>query len=443
MQRFDTLPRWEEDGSLPQGWKLRHHAGPKGKIFYLAPNGDSFDTRVQALRFLISNEMEGREKMRMGLGVENWHSHPLLPRGWKLRSREGEKNSKTFLTKDATTITGYKQAARYIKDKLTEKEVARFEQLMAEEASSSRKEHYKWEEDQSLPPGWKMRTGKDKLVKEFFLAPDQTQYTSRRVAYQAVIRQGHGEEVVARMRRGLVTCSAHGNDWGESEHLPDCWLYRETSSVGAKGAVHVSVGILSREGALFHSYRAAMDHMQGEAAYTAGDVDRLKELIVARGRERRSSMGAAVKVEPGVKVEVEEGLEEALEVNGEVKEEEGAGVKVEADLPAGWRRVGVTIVSPAGQKFVTKKAALLQLLREGEEEEEVEEMAECLLEEGWQRSSLLPTSWLFQPSPSIFLTTEGEEVEGFTKALEHMMMNNYSDAELDGLQRFMEAREQA
>ena len=426
MRWSDPLARWEEDSSLPQGWKLRRHSGPKGKTFYLAPNGDSFDTRVQALRFLITNDMEGREKMRSGLGVENWHSHPLLPRGWRLRAREGEKNSKTFLTKDAITITGYKQAARYIKDKLTEKEVARFEQLMAEEASSSRKEHYKWEEDESLPPGWKMRTGKDKLVKEFFLAPDQTQYTSRRVAYQAVIRQGLGEEVVARMRRGLVTCRAHGNDWGESEQLPEGWLYRETSSVGARGAVHVSVGILSREGELFHSYRAAMEHMQAKPAYTDGDVDRLKELIVAKGRERRSSLGVAVKVEPGVKVE---------------EEEMGEGMKVEGDLPAGWRRLGATIMSPAGQKFVTKKEALLQLLRAGEEEEEVEEMADCLVEEGWLKSSLLPSSWLFQPSPPTFLTTEGEEVEGFDKALEHMMMNNYSDSELDGLQMFIEARE--
>ena len=107
---------WEEDESLPEGWKLRHIKGPKGKVFYLAPNGDSFQTRQSALRFLIQNDMRQSdiEKMREGLHCENWHSHNLLPKGWKMRS--SEKNTKVFLTKEAKFISGYKQAAIFINE---------------------------------------------------------------------------------------------------------------------------------------------------------------------------------------------------------------------------------------------------------------------------------------------------------------------------------------
>ena len=107
---------WEEDESLPEGWKLRHIKGPKGKVFYLAPNGDSFPTRQSALRFLIQNDMRQSdiEKMREGLHCENWHSHNLLPKGWKMRS--SEKNTKVFLTKEAKFISGYKQAAIFINE---------------------------------------------------------------------------------------------------------------------------------------------------------------------------------------------------------------------------------------------------------------------------------------------------------------------------------------
>ena len=121
--------KWEEDESLPQGWKLRHIKGPKGNIFYLAPNGDSFPTRQSALRFLIQNEMKQAdiEKMREGLHCENWHSHNLLPRGWKMRSAGKDKNSKVFLTREAKFISGYKQAAIFINEskKLSKRDAAR------------------------------------------------------------------------------------------------------------------------------------------------------------------------------------------------------------------------------------------------------------------------------------------------------------------------------
>ena len=123
---------WEEDESLPEGWKLRRIQGPKGKVLLLAPNGDTFPTRQSALRFMIQNEMKQSdiEKMREGLHCENWHSHSLLPKGWKMRSAGG--SSKVFLTKEAKFISGYKQAAIFIKEskKLSKRDAERFVRIM-------------------------------------------------------------------------------------------------------------------------------------------------------------------------------------------------------------------------------------------------------------------------------------------------------------------------
>ena len=126
----EVIYNWKEDESLPEGWKLRHIKGPRGKVFLLAPNGDTFPTRQSALRFLVQNEMKQSdiEKMREGLHCENWHSHNLLPKGWKMRSAGKEKNSKVFLTREAKFISGYKQAAIFIKEskKLSNRDAARF-----------------------------------------------------------------------------------------------------------------------------------------------------------------------------------------------------------------------------------------------------------------------------------------------------------------------------
>ena len=159
--RLEASYNWLKDKSLPEGWKLRHVEGPKGWVFYLAPNGDSFPTRVGALRFLIENKMSltDIEQMRDGLHSENWHPHKLLPEGWRMRSNEKTKNTKVFLTRDAKFISGYKQARVFIEEskELTKKDLLSFEQLMTEESLSCRGESYDWVKDQYLPIGWKYR----------------------------------------------------------------------------------------------------------------------------------------------------------------------------------------------------------------------------------------------------------------------------------------------
>ena len=411
---------WLEDKSLPQGWKMRKHPGPKQKVFFLAPNGDSFATRRQGLKFMIDNCMKERdiEKMRDGLSEESWNSHKLLPKGWRVRAVQGEKNIKCFLTTNATKIEGFKRALQFIKDSkdLAKEDVSRFEEFSAEESNNTRNSHYNWMEDDALPSGWKMRSGDGIKEREFFLAPNLTQFTSRRTVYQYIIQKGYPVEDVKKMRESLVTCDTFGNNWEVTEYLPEGWLYRETSSKS-----HVNVNFLSVDGQLFESYKTVTDHMMDSgSSYTQEDVDRLKVLLSTKSEERRASL---------------------------------ADWKSSTTLPAGWKQRTAEgkhekpiFLSPGKDQYMSRKLGLQSMIKSRQPEKKVQEMRDCLKHEGWETSKNLPPTWLYRPAGSgthgssrVFLTTTGEEIKSFSKALEYMMMTDgYSDGEMDRLQTFID-----
>ena len=469
---------WEEDESLPQGWKLRHIEGVKGRIFYLAPNGDSFPSRQSALRFLIQNgkSQPDIEKMREGLHCENWYSHSLLPIGWKMRSTEKAKNIKVFLTRDAKFIPGYKKAAMFIKTskEFSKTDSTRFEQLISQESLSCRDESYEWMIDQYLPIGWKFRCQEGKTEKEYFLAPDQSQYTSRRSAYQALIKQGATEEELALMREGLVNCSAFGQNWEVEPLLPAGWLYRETVNTGVK------VAILSDQGSLFKSYKTAMDFMEQSTRFTTEDVDRLKKLIVERAEMRREGLlkqkrpvGAGPKdelndtddsleighrlreVAPELKLEIKQELEEcerATEIPGqvnkidEVSEARGKG-KINIEL--GNQRIKE---KPDPDDLLTKNnieqvKAQSRPVKEDwkiNKGKQVLSLNNCIYGIGWESSPLLPKGWKFHQVSRTFQTDKGEVLQSYSKTLQHMMVTEgYSDVELDNMQRFIEEKDAA
>ena len=70
-------------------------------------------------------------------------------------------------------------------------------------------------------------------------------------------------------------------------------------------------------------------------------------------------------------------------------------------IPSGWRSrctgSKTFFLSPNGQQFTSRLSILQNMLQEGEEEEEVDEMMRLVVEyEGWQRSTYLPHNWIFK-----------------------------------------------
>ena len=80
------------------------------------------------------------------------------------------------------------QASRFIDKKFDGDTSANFAMFLEIQAAERREERYIWSEDASLPQGWKLRTAQGRTEKQFFLAPDGQQFSSRRQGYQHLIR---------------------------------------------------------------------------------------------------------------------------------------------------------------------------------------------------------------------------------------------------------------
>ena len=76
---------WKDDKNLPEGWRYRIADGVRGKVFYLAPGGEQFQSRKAVYQHLIK-ENYGAEDIKVMKGlltsIEKWQEHPKLPSGW-------------------------------------------------------------------------------------------------------------------------------------------------------------------------------------------------------------------------------------------------------------------------------------------------------------------------------------------------------------------------
>ena len=102
-------------------------------------------------------------------------------------------------------------------------------------------------------------------------------------------------------------------------------------------------------------------------------------------------------------------------------------------IPGGWRSrytgSKMFILSPSGQQFPSRLAILQNLLQEGGEEEEVDEVMSLVLEhEGWHQSIYLPDNWIFKVNWGY--GAKGREVSMNLKILssEGHIMSSYSTA---------------
>merc|ERR1712197_76118 len=80
---------WQEDNTLPSGWKLRKHNGKVDKTYFLSPGGDQFHSRRLALVHMIQNNHDSGavDIMRSSMGLEGYEQSDLLPAKWVIRYR--------------------------------------------------------------------------------------------------------------------------------------------------------------------------------------------------------------------------------------------------------------------------------------------------------------------------------------------------------------------
>ena len=257
--KFDAAPVWVEDDTVPPGWRLRllpEGASKFNTFFLAAPDGRQFHSRQAALHSLLKKENPQDigliDELRSLLVHEGWKEHPLLPPGWSFRDGAW---ALEVLNHKGMPFKGLSKAKKFIERTHDEMTAVNFAMFVEIQSAERRGDKYDWQEDGSLPEGWKMRTAEGKMSKKFFLSPDCQQFASRRLGYQHLIKEQFDEDHIEDMR----LCLIRHEGWTEKSVLPINWLFKKDArQAGSKAAIL----FLTSEGKMCKSFISAVEHMR-------------------------------------------------------------------------------------------------------------------------------------------------------------------------------------
>jgi len=195
-QKYD----WQEEENLPPGWKYRTII--KGGIrtdFILTAEGAQHQSRRAAIDSMIKENFDPHAifKMWSTLHFEGWVTDDRLPRGWRVRSKDRLKDNWQFyfLSPQMEIFKSNKAVLDYItsqSDTYSQEDYEKVKIWIEEEQGARRGENYTWNEDPSLPAGWKMRTvvTNSNNIREFFMTPDGDHIAGRKKAIEVMRDQG-------------------------------------------------------------------------------------------------------------------------------------------------------------------------------------------------------------------------------------------------------------
>ena len=168
-------------------------------------------------------------KMKM-IQYEKWEENSLLPQGWLFKVRaDGWTRDKKFyeniayLSSEGLPFESMKTSMEYMSSssKYTEKDLSNCKEFLLQRSKSDKS--FDWEDgDDTILPGWKMRTCDTDSQRPFFLSPQNLQYRSRYVAYQDMFRRNYKRKEIEKMKTLLMK----HEHWEESDLLPKGWLFK-------------------------------------------------------------------------------------------------------------------------------------------------------------------------------------------------------------------------
>ena len=230
----------ENDDTIPEGWKSRFGGS---KQFFLSPDGLSFPCRRAGLQYMVKERFEEEEveEMRDLLKHEGWQRSEDLPRNWLLKppsdtaahysfhfvNELGDKLESTRAavdyvkktdadnTEDMAKLSKFSRQTRdqseqglcirkvkveksfeiSIKQEPTDKIIIQ-QEIKVESKTKGSKTALVWEEDPSLPVGWKTRLGKGGM--EIFMTAGGQQLVSRHSALDHLLRTGAAQVNIKR-----------------------------------------------------------------------------------------------------------------------------------------------------------------------------------------------------------------------------------------------------
>ena len=380
MDKYGGGSAKTKDNTVPDGWRVKASATAPGappKQQIIAPDGNSFMCRRSALQHMVKEmySEEEKEEMRGCLKHEGWEEDSLLPPAWRMRKAENTTNGMldvdyTVMSRDGEMFSSLKTAIEFMEESsnCTEEDIIKIRTLYDNESKQNRQQKYDWiEGDPTVPANWKTRVVEGKMKKKFYLAPDGSSFSCRRSGLQHMIKETFPHAEIVEMREHLKH-----EGWEGNTALPKDWKIRKSEGT-TNGIYDVDYWFLSVEGLLFRSTKAVCDFMKENGSYNAEDVEKIsKELESERTKIRQQKydwMEGNPTVPSGWKVRIVEG-----------------------------KTTKTFFLSEDGNQFACRRSALQHMIKEGAQQELVEQMRTCLIHEGWDDDTHLPTGWKVRKS---------------------------------------------
>ena len=351
QRRLETADDWLDNKVLPAGWRMRIHQS--GKKFFLSPDGRQFGSRKLAYQHMIRNNYPTEEVnfMRESMKEDGWSTTEHLPTDWLFRQTKYHDRSTghmVILSSEGDKMESYLAAIKFMEktDKYTEEDILKVSNLVKEVGMERRKNTaYEKPVGTKLPEGWKTRSIGSKL---YFVSPNGEQLANMKKAYQFLLREEVDSEAVEVMRQAMLA-----DGWQVREELPNGWLFRQRRS-----DTSCDTNMIASDGEQLKSFIAAIKYMEDNEDYTEEDIGRVNRLIEAVTKDwRRTSIATT-------------------------------SASSNYSLPLGWRSRPcgrhLFVVSPEGEQFNNRRKALVEMVRRGLPETDLELMRGELEKEGWK-----------------------------------------------------------
>ena len=245
-------PNWNLDESLPNGWKSKPDSRTKsGNKSILSPEGMCFQSKIKAFKYLCDNGSDVQHEMRSCLiKHEQWLESQLLPTGWLFKKDFCGRFY--FVTNKGLQITSLYSAWEYVQRTCVENKdvIDKFKIFMNENKQVSNgksnivlKED--WQEDPSLPLGWKLKSHEVNMRLSQLLSPNGVRFWGIIPALKDLIEKNAENSDIEKMRKRLT--SEH-EGYQEHELLPKKWLFKKFSGV---------ISFLSEKGIVIYGFKNA------------------------------------------------------------------------------------------------------------------------------------------------------------------------------------------
>ena len=432
MEKFKaylTVDDWKTTDLLPPGWFYRQKRTERG-FTYLNQMFEHFRTMIAMFDHLRQEGYgeEAVEKFEKGFRTLPMEPIPMKP----IKTVNNEPEAKKNLAKK-TKVKKEPVEKEIVKEVDTETMEALLKECDAEDAednmSEAEDEHTElgWEEeDEWLPPGWKVAAVKfGEVERRRYQSPCGKHFGGLADALAFLLAEGEGEEGIDCMTGGLalegwvrVDGFSRAGWWSRLDAVSTRrFLSPQMEVLPGLKEVEVAMGIEGYSDEQVAQFRGLFENQgSGEAALgkLAQKLDDPLSSVNVKKEKALENSNKNKKIEdtkktrksPQTKRPANVALErpKAKEARVEVKKEKEDLITVKQErmeemetLPKGWKRLGEGLVSPLGKRFASMVAAVEWMIQNKATSDQIYQVWMGLGSEGWglatSTTSLLPGGW--------------------------------------------------